>query len=229
MVYEGFIDAGTLVISALSEERGLWGKMDAPFMVTSSYFFDIYKNADGIFATTSSKEDSIDTYALRLKDIIDQVKYKTDKNKVIIIAHSMGGVVTRRYIEIFEQESIDKLIFATVPNKGVDSKITGMCGILGSDIVCKDLDENSLFMNKLNNVAADNPETHNIIGMGCDMEGETGDGIVKNSSQYLDYATNYYISGDCDEYSFRYLHQQIGNAAKYPEVFNIIKKVLKED
>lgn len=203
--------------------------MDFPFLMTSSYFFDIYRDSEGNFLTTASKEDSIDTYALRLKEIIEQAKYKTNKNRVIIIAHSMGGVVARRYVQIFGKSNIDKLIFITVPNKGIDKKVSDICAIFGSDLVCRDLNEESLFMNKLNNAPTEKPEIYNIIGIGCDLGEETGDGIVKNSSQYLDFAKNYYINGNCDEFSFSYLHQQIGNPEKYPRTYEIIKQILKEN
>ncbi|MEK6859768.1 MAG: alpha/beta fold hydrolase [Nanoarchaeota archaeon] len=229
LVSEKYIDGGTLVISSLEEEKGLLGKPDFPFMITTSYFFDLYKNQEGKFLSMSSKKDSIDTYALRLKDIIDIIKYKTNKDKVIIIAHSMGGVVIRRYIQIFGASNIDKLIFIDTPNHGTDSRITRFCGVLGSDVVCKDLDENSLFMNKLNNAPTEKPEIHNIIGIGCDMGVETGDGIVKNSSQYLDYATNYYVSGKCDELTLDYLHENIADPNQHLEVYEIIKKVLQEN
>ena len=125
--------------------------------------------------------------------------------------------------------NIDKLIFLTVPNHGVDSRVTGLCELFGSDVVCKDLDENSLFINKLNNAPTEKPEIHNIIGIGCSMGDETGDGILTNSSQYLDYATNYYVSGECNELKFQYLHEEIGNPIKYPEAYELIKKILKEN
>ena len=227
---ENYIDAGTLVISSqIAEEKGLWGKADFPFMVTSSYFFDVYRDEEGGFFTASSMKDSIDTYALRLKDIIELARYKTNKDKVIIVAHSMGGVVARRYVQIFGASYLDKLIFVTTPNRGVESRVTGLCNILGPEVVCKDLDEESLFMNKLNNAPTEKPEIHNIIGIGCSMGDETGDGIIKNSSQYLDNAANYYISGDCDEINLRYLHEEIVNPSKYPKIYDIIKNILKEN
>jgi hypothetical protein len=60
------------------------------------------------------------------------------------------------------------------------------------------------------------------------MGDETGDGIIKNSSQYLDYAINYYMEGSCNELSFDFLHENIVYPSKYPEVYNILKQILKE-
>jgi hypothetical protein len=58
------------------------------------------------------------------------------------------------------------------------------------------------------------------------MGNETGDGIIKNSSQYLSYATNYYVQGTCDELSFDFLHGEIIFPDKYPAAYNIIKEIL---
>ncbi|MFA5019760.1 MAG: alpha/beta fold hydrolase [Candidatus Pacearchaeota archaeon] len=229
LVSSGYVDAGAITVSPIKEEGGLWGKVDMPFAITASYFFDTYKNADGEFSTISSKTDSIDTYALRLKDIVELAKYKTGKQKVIIIAHSMGGLVTRRYVQIFGAENIDKIILITAPNHGIDNKVREYCGIIGSSVACSNMDEDSLFINKLNYAPTEKPEIHNIIGIGCNIEDETGDGIVKNSSQYLDYAHNYYVAGSCDELNFKYLHEEIVNPVMYPEVYEIIKRILNDE
>lgn len=224
LAYE-YIDAGAVVISPVSEQGGLWGKINTPIAVTASYFFDTYKTELGE-KTISSKTDSIDTYAIRLKSIIELVKYRTHKDKVIIIAHSMGGLVTRRYIQIFGGKELDKIILITVPNHGIDDKIKAYCALLGQEVACNEMDKDSILINKLNNAFSDKVLTYNIIGTGCNMGSETGDGIVKNSSQYLDYASNYYIKGACNELGFEFFHQTILRPEKYPEVYSIIKQIL---
>jgi len=59
------------------------------------------------------------------------------------------------------------------------------------------------------------------------MGGKKGDGVVTKEEVYLDYAENYYIEGKC-EGSFNYLHTDIINVEKYPEVYEIINKTLKD-
>jgi hypothetical protein len=59
------------------------------------------------------------------------------------------------------------------------------------------------------------------------MGTETGEGVVKNSSQYLDYATNYYVKGTCNELNFDFFHESIIIPDKYPEAYNLIKDILK--
>ncbi|MCK9595890.1 hypothetical protein M0R19_01760 [Candidatus Pacearchaeota archaeon] len=225
LVLENYIDAGALVISNIKQE-GLWGRINIPIAITASYFFDTYQTPTGETTIVSSKTDGIDTYAIRLKNIIETLKARTNKNKVIIVAHSMGGVVARRYIQIFGGENIDKLILLTVPNFGVDDKIRAYCALIGPEASCNDLDKDSILMNRLNNAPTEIVPTYNIIGIGCNMGSETGDGIVKNSSQYLSYATNYYIKGSCNELGFNFLHQNILNPNAYPESYNTIKEIL---
>ncbi len=53
-----------------------------------------------------------------LKQKIDEVKQKTGATKVDIIAHSMGGLLTKNYLNLYGKESIDKLIFVGTPHLG---------------------------------------------------------------------------------------------------------------
>lgn len=224
-VKDKYIDAGAIILGANSQEQGLWGKINRPIMVTGSYFFDTYKAGNNEISVSSTTE-SIDTYAIRLNKLVELVKTKTNKDKVIIVAHSMGGLVARRYIQIFGGESIDKLVLITVPNHGIQDKIKDYCGILGSEIACKEMDKQSTFIYQLNKYNFSQTLTYNVIGVGCNMGKETGDGVLTNSSQYLDYAKNYYISGKCDEFNFDFLHESIMYPEKYPEIYDFLKKIL---
>jgi len=223
---EGYVDAGAILISSVKEQPGLWGRVNAPVAVTASYFFEVYRTEDGGEITVPSKTDSIDTYAIRLRDIIETVKYRTNKDKVIIVAHSMGGLVTRRYTEVFGDSNIEKAIFITIPNHGIDGKVRDYCSILGEKSTCEDMDKDSIFINKLDSSPPPGFPTENIIGFGCVMGDETGDGIVKNSSQFLSYANNYYIEGKCNELSFDFLHESIVDPDKYPAAYEIIRNSL---
>lgn len=225
LVSEGYIDAGSIVLGPAAES-GLWGKINSTLIMTGSYFFDTYKTATGE-KTFSSNKEGIDTYAIRLRNLIDLVKYRTNKEKVIIVAHSMGGVVTRRYIQIFGGDSVEKAILVTAPNHGVDDKTRDVCALIGPEVSCSELDENSIFMDQLNNAETEKIPVYNIIGIGCDMGDETGDGVIKNSSQYLENAVNYYFKGACNELNFEFFHEQIIFPERYPEVYNKIYEMLK--
>lgn len=226
---DGYLDAGSILISPDQENlSGILGKPIYPITIKASYYFDSYQSRDqNIILQT--KQDNLDTYALRLNDIINSVKFKTNREKVIIVAHSMGGLVTRRYIQIFGENSLEKVVLIATPNHGVNGTILKYCSLFGAKLECDDMNPNSLFLNKLNNAKKPIIPIYNIIGIGCDTDGETGDRVVTNKSAYLDYARNYYINGTCDEPNFKYLHTVMVDPNKNIEVYNLVKKILKEN
>ena len=59
-----------------------------------------------------------------LKELIDLLKFRTGRDKVVIVAHSMGGLVARSYMQIFGDEDVDKIIMITTPNKGVSGSVS---------------------------------------------------------------------------------------------------------
>ncbi len=220
---DGYLNAG-LVLSNSENSTGILGKVNSSVTFRASYYFDIYK-ITGKERIIETKTDNIDTYSIRLRDIILTVKAITGKNKVTIIAHSMGGLVVRRYIQIFGSENIDKIILIGTPNKGITKDILKYCNILGSAPECNDMDKESLFMNKINNEILPDIPIYNIIGVGCDMNGETGDGIVMKKDAILDEKNNYLINGNCSG-SLNYLHAEILDINKYPQLYKTIKRTL---
>ena len=64
-------------------------------------------------------QSNVDT-ALELKEKIDQVKEICDCQKVDVVGHSMGGLITRQYIQSDDyQDDIDKVVFLGTPHLGV--------------------------------------------------------------------------------------------------------------
>lgn len=64
------------------------------------------------------RRSNVETAAL-LKDKIDQVKLTCDCDKVDLVAHSMGGLAARYYIQSDEYEDdVDQLIFLGTPHLG---------------------------------------------------------------------------------------------------------------
>jgi len=172
-----------------------------------------------------TKEDNIDTYAIRLREIVETVKYKTNSDKVIIVSHSMGGLVARRYIQLFGEGSVDKFIMIGTPNHGIGKSDLSYCKLFGFENECNDMSADSILINKLNNQEIPSVKVYNIIGIGCDSESELSDGVVKNSSAYLPWAKNYYIRGNCT--SMEYLHTEIIYPSKYPEIYPLIRKAIR--
>lgn len=222
---EGYLDAGAITISKPENSLyGIWGKTTGPISVRTSYYFDIYRKEEKT-TIIETKTDNLDTYAVRLKDVIDTVKFKTGRTKVIIVAHSMGGLVTRRYVQIFGASDVEKIVLIGTPNHGISGSVEKLCSVFGSERHCGDMAKESLFLNKLNSEGSPVVPTTNIIGTGCDTSGFDGDGIVTNESTYLQGADNKYISGTCG--SFIYLHNEILKPEKYPQVFEYVKEALK--
>ncbi|MBI5393406.1 alpha/beta fold hydrolase [Candidatus Woesearchaeota archaeon] len=60
----------------------------------------------------------IEQYAKSIKKMIDKIKYCTGAEKVDIVTHSMGGIITRYYIQNYDNASIRKFIMLTPPNHG---------------------------------------------------------------------------------------------------------------
>ncbi len=222
---EGFINAGALSIYDLKTIRdGSWGLMFQPISLKTSYYFDVYQEAEA-YHWVQTKTENIDTYSLKLNDIINTVLEKTSSDKVIVIAHSMGGLVTRRYLQIFGEDKVDKLILVGTPNHGVMGRVADFCSITGEKLECRDLKEDSLFMNKLNREALPNIEIFNIVGTGCDMQGMDGDGIVVKDSAKLEGVENLFVKGSCN--GLNLFHTEMFSS-KYPEIYNAILNVLKE-
>lgn len=85
-----YINRGILLPSAKKEnmEKSLWGKLDKPVSVRTTYYLGVYDDRGTAIGTED--ELSISTYADRISKTIETLKYYTGKNKVVIVAHSMG-------------------------------------------------------------------------------------------------------------------------------------------
>jgi pimeloyl-ACP methyl ester carboxylesterase len=100
------------------------------------------------YYTTDIVKESVfgdlDEYARRLGKIIDLIRKLTGRSKVSIIAHSMGGLISRKYMTLSEDKwnSTHKILTLGTPNEGVKAPI----GVVGQLI---DLKENSVFINGL--------------------------------------------------------------------------------
>lgn len=221
-----YLNGDTILLSSTKkDEKGILGKTFYPITLKASYYFDIMKTKDST-TILQTKKDNIDTYSIRLKDIISEVKYKTNREKVIIIAYSMGGLVARRYLQVFGEQDVERLILIATPNNGISDNVLQYCSFFGEEAECNDMNKDSLFINKLD--TGENPQIpiFNIIGIGCDMNGEQGDGIVKNSSAYLGYAKNYFVKGKCE--TLNVFHSDIIFPDKYHEVYDLLVQFLKQ-
>ncbi|MBI2657712.1 alpha/beta fold hydrolase [Candidatus Woesearchaeota archaeon] len=228
---DGYLNAGIISLYSQNEplQKGVWGLSGKPVTVKASYYYDAFRKEDK-YIVVPTKSENIDTYALRLRELIELTKERTDKPKVNIIAHSMGGLVARRYIQIFGEDSVDKLILIATPNKGVSGTAGNYCGFIGEGRECRDMLENSLFLNKLNDPLKQpsNVRVYSIIGRGCLTNLEDGDGIATVESAGMKNAESFYVDGTCSGFFGESLHTALLDIDKYNETYRIVADILKK-
>ncbi|MBS3119780.1 hypothetical protein J4475_03065 [Candidatus Woesearchaeota archaeon] len=93
---DGFINAGELDLSRAFADvkQGEWGMSGRPVTARASYYYIAHYAIGGV-TLGAQKSERIENYAIRLKDIIALLKYRTGSSKVNIVAHSMGGKVCK--------------------------------------------------------------------------------------------------------------------------------------
>ncbi len=222
---DGIIDGGavTLFDGYYQDSPVLDFDFDISFRTT--YYYDIVHDGEIDFLIPQ-KSDSIDTYSLRLKEIIDGLLIKTASHNLSIVAHSMGGLVTRKYSSIFSDHNINNLIMLGTPNEGIITAVRRSCLIFGSKNACNDMYEKSTFIQDLNrkdNIPK-NINYHNFVGSGCNVFGFNGDGIVTYDSAEIDFGKNYYINGSCS--ATELLHLDFLNPNSYPKIYENILNIL---
>ena len=224
---DGYVNAGTITpISNLSEVReGEWGLSSKPIAVKGSYYLVSYYNIGG-YTVGQQKSENIETYSIRLKELVDLLKFRTGRDKVIIVAHSMGGLVARSYLQIFGANDIDRLILIATPNEGVEGSASDYCPILGENKECRDMSKGSIFLRKLNDPlrAAKGVKIVNIVATGCKMGSSMGDGVVLEGNAILADAENFFVNGTCTK--LETLHTSVLNVKAYPEVYEAIENSL---
>lgn len=221
-----YIDAGYFYEMQYDEtSKNYLGGINNSVVVEATYYINTNVTEEGSFIL-DSKWESIETYSSRLNEIVKNVKYLTGKDKVIIVAHSMGCLVTRKYIQSYGEDSVDKIILIGGPNHGIDGFILNSCPVFGADIECNEMNKENSFMIKLNEAPLPTIPVYNLIGLGCPIEGVEGDGIVKAQSAYLEGVENIYVSGTCSGVDF--FHVNMIQPSRHPEIYEIIKEKIED-
>jgi len=200
--------------------KGVWANLEKPISVRTTYYANAYDEYGSYVGPEDNREIRI--YAERLGDVVEKVLYFTSKNKVIIIAHSMGGLVSREYIEnLGGEEYVDKLILIGTPNKGVEGYIGSFCDWVHPGPECVEMSPQSDFLKGLN--ISENVNYLSMVGvannpyLGC--LNNQGDDVVCSSSAELEGAENFYVGKSVSGT----MHVQMG----YPSAYlNIYEKIL---
>ncbi len=152
---------------------------------------------------------SISTYAYNLKTEIDYIKNKEEASKVNIVAHSMGGLVTRRYIEstdfganYYNDKDVNKLAMIATPNHG-SFLANFFTKIFPFSLCALEMDTKSLFLATLNGGVDSHDENVQVdystfagkilISQGIMILPLPKDGSVTCLSVKLDDAENYTV------------------------------------
>jgi hypothetical protein len=229
--HDGYLDAGIITPSSTMSDvsMGEWGLSGRPITARVTYYYNFYRSGTD-YILIAQKTENIETYAIRLNEMINIVKHNTGKKKVDIVAHSMGGLVVRRYMQLFGEGSVNKVILVGTPDAGISGRTLSLCPIFGASLECNDMASDSIFMRKVNDPAEQPKNTQFTIisGIGCSVDGRPGDGVVAASSVSLPYATNYNVTGSCADLFGTSLHTELLNIEKYPATYQIIAKALKE-
>jgi len=229
---DGYLDAGIVTPSSTFSEvaPGEWGLSGKPITARVTYYYNFYKSGTDYILVTQ-KSENIETYAIRLKEMIDIVRHHTGKEKVDIVAHSMGGLVVRRYLQLFGEEGVNTVVLIGTPNNGITDSTERLCPLFGATKECDDMEEDSVFMTKLNDPGSQPTKVRfvTIAASGCPIAGKPGDGVVTVESVALPYATNYVVNGTCDDLFGSDLHTEMLNSDKHPDVYEIVQAALAKD
>jgi Palmitoyl protein thioesterase len=129
-------DKGVIIPNSNKYEisEGLWGELDKPISVRTTYYKGLVENDD--FTIESEDKKSIEEYGERLSSVVEIIKHHTGKDKVILITHSMGGLVSRSYIKNSGgAENVYALITIGTPNHGVDGNESQYNGLETNNII----------------------------------------------------------------------------------------------
>lgn len=216
---------------------GEWGVYSKPVSLKTTYYIGTL-DSSGTFIRADEASRSINEYAQRLSKVVDIVMHHTGKNKVILVAHSMGGLVARAYIKNYNGlNKVDKLIMIGTPNQGFYKEdiysyyITRVwnCQQAHPGQECTDMFPGSDFLNNLNagDATPGNISYLTIAGNCCSAyNGEPYDETIRVSSVSLDGAINIVVNGQksTTEYTF---HGNLITPAIVPSVYNNVTAFLQ--
>lgn len=246
------VNKGIVLPRKMDIVAGSWGKLDKPVVVRSTYYLNAYDEFGSVVGVEDNQH--IDIYAQRLSQVVDNLLSYTGKKKVVIIAHSMGGLVARDYIRNYDgKNKVEKLINIGTPNHGIYGDIATKCEnwFLGSFFgvgraetspECNDMRNDNNFITNLNSGGETFPGiayltirgkanqglvTHVIPAYSvCPSSGEYGDEVVCETSVPLTGATNREVVKS-EVQGTGTLHSDLIHPSKVPEVYQYVTDFLK--
>ncbi len=218
--HDGILEAGA--VTMYTAQNHSWKELPFPVSIKASYYVDQFQESENYIVQANS--ENIETYAVRLKELIERISSLTGRKKVILITHSMGGLVARRYLQLFGSSNVKGLIMIGPPTNGLQDTFAVFCPISGNERECDDLRTGSVFLRKLATAPIIVPTTV-IAGSGCDTGGNNGDGVIQLKDTLLQGSKTIIINGTCTN---RYpLHTTMLDTDIHPEVYPAIKEEIQ--
>lgn len=173
-----------------------------PFFLTNTanynmFSVDFYDSDNQSFDRLSVANVSADVKVLELKRVIDAIKLMTGHQRVVLVGHSMGGLVARDYVEgtggIEYEDDVERIITLDTPHSGSAaanwSIPEGPC-FAQSSVNKSELAPSSDYIDRLNFGGLPQWLPSGIVSISSYVEnsptGQTaGDGVVSYDSQNL--------------------------------------------
>ncbi|MEI6022730.1 MAG: alpha/beta fold hydrolase [bacterium] len=139
----------------------------AAFTHTFDYLIADLKNKDGYVENTDLFVFPYDwrfdskTSADKLKQKIDQVMQDTGYDSIDIIAHSMGGLITKRYIAEYGDQNIDNLFFVGTPHLGAPKAFKAL--MYGDNLGIGGLGINILSQTRIKSISQNMPSIYELL------------------------------------------------------------------
>ena len=110
--------------------------------------------------------------ALLLKNKIDEILTETGDTKVDIIAHSMGGLLAKRYIYDNSADKVDKLIFIGTPHLGAPKAFKAL--MYGDDMGIQKFSLSILNPKEVKKISQNMPSVFELLPSKKYVDGEVG-------------------------------------------------------
>lgn len=156
---------------------------------------DGYEENINIFESPYDWRLDIEISALKLKEEIDEIKRQTGLEKVNLVAHSMGGLLVKKYLKDYGGESIEKFIDIGTPHVGAPSAYKIL--MYGDDLgVRKFFGLININANKIKEISQNMPSIYQLLPSQEYLEGsESGyylfNGINGNNRLTFEETANY--------------------------------------
>jgi pimeloyl-ACP methyl ester carboxylesterase len=104
---------------------GFFDNLEANGYILDDYD-DIHTEGENLFCFTYDWRKDNTYNAGLLSNFIDSVRQWTGASRVNLVGHSMGGIVSKQCIHLFDKSRIDRMVFIGTPHLGAPEMLTVM-------------------------------------------------------------------------------------------------------